>query len=128
MTMFKTILIVLVLVSIVPAVFADKDKDKMSSEEWNDKDYKETMEKQDKENNDDDLTKHDVDVLCDATEDYEENKEQCDKLYDKVQDATLDFASDDKHDHDENDLKDNENEDPCYYEGFRIDNDHSFCD
>ena len=128
--MLKAILIVLVLVSIVPAVsvyvYADKD----------------------------DLTQHDVDVLCDATEDYEAHKEQCDKLYDKVQDATLAFASKDddeyndkedyseteewnekdyeetmkKHERDENDLKDNENEDACYYEGFRVDNDNSFCD
>ena len=76
----------------------------------------------------DELTERDVDVLCDASEDYEAHKEQCDKLYDKVQDATLAFASEDKHERDENDLKDNKNEDPCYYEGFRIDNDHSFCD
>ena len=47
----------------------------------------------------DDLTKHDVDVLCDATEDYKAHKEQCDKLYDKVQDATLAFASSEEEEH-----------------------------
>ena len=38
------------------------------------------------EKEDDELSKYDVDVLCDASEDYEENKEQCDKLYDMVED------------------------------------------
>jgi hypothetical protein len=33
---------------------------------------------------DDELTQRDVDVLCDASEDYEAHKEQCDKLYDEV--------------------------------------------
>ena len=37
------------------------------------------------EKEDDELSKYDVDVLCDASEDYEENKEQCDKLYDMVE-------------------------------------------
>ena len=39
-----------------------------------------------KDNDNDKLSKYDVDVLCDASEDYEENKEQCDKLYDMVKD------------------------------------------
>ncbi|MGI9010646.1 MAG: hypothetical protein ACR2F1_05615 [Nitrososphaeraceae archaeon] len=39
-----------------------------------------------KDNDDKELSKYDVDVLCDATEDYEQNKEQCDKLYDIVED------------------------------------------
>jgi hypothetical protein len=34
----------------------------------------------------DDLTKHDVDSLCDASEDYEGHEEECDKLYDQVED------------------------------------------
>lgn len=33
---------------------------------------------------DNELTERDVDVLCDASEDYEAHKEQCDKLYDNV--------------------------------------------
>lgn len=33
---------------------------------------------------DDDLSERDVSVLCGASEDYEENKEQCDKLYDML--------------------------------------------
>jgi len=111
---------------------------------------------------DDELTERDVDVLCDASEDYEAHKEQCDKLYDKVQDTTLAFADKDdddddnndndkdkddedhsetevwnekdyketmeKHERNENDLKDNKNEDACFYEGLRVDNDNSFCD
>ena len=32
------------------------------------------------------LTREEVDLFCDASEDYEENKEQCDKLYDMVKD------------------------------------------
>lgn len=32
------------------------------------------------------LSKQDVDELCDASEDYEAHKKQCDKLYDKLED------------------------------------------
>ena len=67
------------------------------------------------------LSEQDVDELCDASEDYEAHKEQCDKLYDSLKD-------DDEHERDEDDLKDNQDEDACYYEGFRIDNDNSMCD
>lgn len=35
---------------------------------------------------DKELSDYDVDVLCDASEDYEAHKEQCDKLYDMVED------------------------------------------
>ena len=45
-----------------------------------------------KDNEEDKLSERDVDVFCDASEDYEAHKEQCDKLYDKVQDATLALA------------------------------------
>ena len=46
------------------------------------------------------LSKQDVDVLCDASEDYEAHKEQCDKLYDSVEeDATLAFASSEEEEH-----------------------------
>ena len=42
---------------------------------------------------DKDISRYDVDVLCDASEDYEAHKEQCDKLYDSVEeDTTLAFA------------------------------------
>ncbi len=33
------------------------------------------------QDNDHELTEYDVAVLCGASEDYEKNKEQCDKLY-----------------------------------------------
>jgi hypothetical protein len=32
----------------------------------------------------DELSERDVAVLCGASEDYEQNKEQCDKLYDML--------------------------------------------
>ena len=32
------------------------------------------------------LSKQDVDELCDASEDYEAHKKQCDKLYDNLED------------------------------------------
>ena len=151
MTMFKTILIVLVLVSILPAVYADKDTNKKLCEknggDWTNRgcdfddddedkvdrylDDQQRIEKFEEERaadedalcddpedsakfevcqsatlafassdkDKDDLTKHDVDVLCDASEDYEAHKEQCDKLYDKVQDATLAFASSEEEEH-----------------------------
>jgi hypothetical protein len=49
---------------------------------------------------DEDINRYDVDVLCDASEDYEAHKEQCDKLYDSVEeDATLAFASSEEEEH-----------------------------
>ena len=125
MTMLKTILIVLVLVTIVPAVSVYADKDKMSSEEWNDKDYEEAIDRQEAE-----------EKAIDEDDNEDNQKDICHKAGGNMkggecevkQDATLAFASEDKHDRDENDLKDNENEDPCFYEGFRVDNDNSFCD
>ena len=38
---------------------------------------------------DDDLSERDVSVLCGASEDYEENKEQCDKLYDMLEEGEI---------------------------------------
>ena len=35
--------------------------------------------------NEDELSERDVAVLCGASEDYEENKEQCDKLYNMLE-------------------------------------------
>jgi hypothetical protein len=47
-----------------------------------------------------DIDGYDVDVLCDASEDYEAHKEHCDKLYDSVEeDATLAFASSEEEEH-----------------------------
>jgi hypothetical protein len=37
-----------------------------------------------KDNEEDELSERDVAVLCGASEDYEQNKEQCDKLYDML--------------------------------------------
>jgi hypothetical protein len=37
-----------------------------------------------KDNDEDELSERDVAVLCGASEDYEQNKEQCDKLYDML--------------------------------------------
>ena len=53
-----------------------------------------------KDNEEDELSERDVDVLCDASEDYEAHKEQCDKLYDSIEeDATLAFASSEEEEH-----------------------------
>ena len=46
-------------------------------------------EKDDDENKDE-LSERDVAVLCGASEDYERNQEQCDKLYDIVKDDEKD--------------------------------------
>ena len=42
----------------------------------------------DRDNNDQ-LTERDIAVLCGASEDYEENKEQCDKLYDMLEEGII---------------------------------------
>ena len=39
--------------------------------------------------NEDELSERDVAVLCGASEDYEENKEQCDKLYDMLEEGEI---------------------------------------
>jgi hypothetical protein len=52
------VVIIGVTISELQTTYSEKDKDKLSD--------------------------YDVDVLCDASEDYEANKEQCDKLYDMV--------------------------------------------
>lgn len=56
------------------------------SEKQREKDLKkyEEMEQERKE-----LSEFDVAVLCGATEDYEENKEQCDKLYDMLEEGEI---------------------------------------
>ena len=35
------------------------------------------------------LSERDVAVLCSASEDYEQNKEQCDKLYDMLEEGKI---------------------------------------
>ena len=42
----------------------------------------------DRDNNDQ-LTERDIAVLCGASEDYEANKEQCDKLYDMLEEGLI---------------------------------------
>jgi hypothetical protein len=42
-----------------------------------------------KDNEEDELSERDVAVLCGASEDYEENKEQCDKLYDMLEEGEI---------------------------------------
>jgi hypothetical protein len=38
---------------------------------------------------DDQLSEYDVESLCGASEDYEANKEQCDKLYDMLKEGLI---------------------------------------
>jgi hypothetical protein len=44
------------------------------------------------------LSERDVAVLCGASEDYEENKEQCDKLYDMLEEGTIEDDPDFEYD------------------------------
>jgi hypothetical protein len=57
---------------------------------------------QDKDNKDKDdnkqLSERDVAVLCGATEDYEVNKEQCDKLYDMLEEGVIEDDPDFEYD------------------------------
>jgi hypothetical protein len=84
----------------------------------------------------DELTQRDVDILCDASEDYEAHKEQCDKLYDKVQDATLAFVSSDGYDKEDckadgGEWEDGECDHNCYLDGKKYENgkeDWGICD
>ena len=39
--------------------------------------------------NEDDLSEYDIAVLCGASEDYEANKELCDKLYDMLEEGII---------------------------------------
>ncbi len=54
------------------------------------------------DDDDNDLSSYDVAVLCDATEDYEAHKKQCDKLYDELRDEGKKVDYDAK-DHDDDD-------------------------
>ena len=55
---------------------------------------------EDEDNNkaDDQLTVRDIAVLCGASEDYEENKEQCDKLYDMLEEGIIEDDPDFEYD------------------------------
>ena len=44
--------------------------------------------------NEDELSERDVAVLCGGTEDYEENKEHCDKLYDMLEEGEIEDEPD----------------------------------
>ena len=46
----------------------------------------------------DELSERDVAVLCGASEDYEENKEQCDKLYDMLKEGEIEDDPDFEYD------------------------------
>ena len=46
----------------------------------------------------DELSERDVAVLCGATEDYERNEEQCDKLYDMLEEGEIEDDSDFEYD------------------------------
>lgn len=41
------------------------------------------------DDNEDELSERDVAVLCGASEDYEKNKEQCDKLYEMLEEGEI---------------------------------------
>jgi hypothetical protein len=47
---------------------------------------------------DDELSERDVAVLCGASEDYEENKEQCDKLYAMLEEGEIEDDPDFEYD------------------------------
>ena len=51
-----------------------------------------------KDNEKDELSERDVAVLCGASEDYEENKEQCDKLYDMLEEGIIEDDRDFEYD------------------------------
>ena len=48
--------------------------------------------------NEDELSERDVAVLCGASEDYERNQEQCDKLYDMLKEGEIEDDPDFEYD------------------------------
>jgi hypothetical protein len=48
--------------------------------------------------NEDELSERDIAVLCGASEDYEANKEQCDKLYDMLEEGEIEDDPDFEYD------------------------------
>jgi hypothetical protein len=51
-----------------------------------------------KDNEEDELSERDVAVLCGATEDYERNQEQCDKLYEMLEEGIIEDDPDFEYD------------------------------
>ena len=51
-----------------------------------------------KDNEEDELSERDVAVLCGASEDYEENKEHCDKFYDMLEEGIIEDDPDFEYD------------------------------
>ncbi len=51
-----------------------------------------------KDNEEDELSERDVAVLCGATEDYERNQEQCEKLYDMLEEGEIEDDPDFEYD------------------------------
>ena len=51
-----------------------------------------------KDNEEDELSERDVAVLCGASEDYERNQEQCDKLYDMLEEGEIENDRDFEYD------------------------------
>jgi hypothetical protein len=51
-----------------------------------------------KDNEEDELSERDIAVLCGASEDYDENQEQCDKFYDILKEGIIEDDSDFKYD------------------------------
>lgn len=47
---------------------------------------------------DNQLSEYEIAVLCGATEDYEANKEQCDKLYDMLEEGVIEDDPDFEYD------------------------------
>ena len=52
-----------------------------------------------RDDEEDELSERDVSVLCGASEDYEENKEQCDKLYDMLEERIIEDDPDFEYDY-----------------------------
>ena len=52
----------------------------------------------DDDENEDELSERDVAVLCGASEDYEAHKEQCDKLYDMLEEGIIEDDPDFEYD------------------------------
>jgi hypothetical protein len=58
----------------------------------------ETQQKVYAEKDEDELSERDVAVLCGASEDYEQNKEQCGKLYDMLEEGDIEDDPDFEYD------------------------------
>ena len=81
--MIKTLLIITALLSIFSIIASTENLSIVYAE---------------KDNEEDELSERDVAVLCGASEDYEENKEQCDKLYDMLEEGIIEDDPDFEYD------------------------------